>query len=94
MRGSARGTTTGARGASARIWLAVPSPEILAYGWRRSPGLLRTASDCSGLRPGKATGRNMRWNAYIASVFGKCGKLLEYLRTGIMPERESYPWAA
>ena len=42
----------------------------------------------------KAKGRHMRWNAYIASVFGNCGRLPEYLRTGIMPEREAYSWAA
>ena len=37
-------------------------------------------------------GKKHRYDAYTAKVFGKTGKLWEYLSTGVMPEKASYPW--
>ena len=41
---------------------------------------------------GKRKGKKHRYDAYTAKVFGKTGKLWEYLSTGVMPEKASYPW--
>ena len=37
--------------------------------------------------------RGMRGKEREESIERECGRLPEYLRTGIMPERKSYPWA-